>query len=594
MERTLVAESLDKALKARSDLDKYGSAKRALFALQLFFNIEDITSIASDIVTDGSDDKSVDFVYVDRDNGRIIIGQSYESTRAKRQVKGTKAASLHQAVNWLLGGEEKVVPDRLKGAYREIHEALEDGAIADAEIWFVHNLGESKQVQDELDQAASAAHQHVMGRYNGLSINARGLEIGKATLNEVYEGSLSPILVSEEYAFDTGEFFMESGDNWKAVCVSIPATWLHDQYSLHKEKIFSANIRGYLGSARSKGNINNGIKDTATKRPMKFWAFNNGITALVHSFDVDRDAGKLIIRGIAIVNGAQTTGSIGSVDRETVEGGRVLARFIDCSDANTVREIIRYNNRQNPTQAADFRSNDPIQTRLVKEFESMKIVGYNGGRRGGAEDVIRRPADNQISAPVAAQALAAFHGEPATAYHEKGQIWESNDLYTRYFSDRTTAAHIHFVYSLLKAIESLKADIVERAEKEKLQSDVELAEFFKLRGSSFVVMSAVAQCIEVYLGTHVSDKFRLRFKKTSTVAEGAKKWETLLVPLLALAPSALKPALDATRGLSRRGSVEQAVGTFRSLLQSTVNHNKSIYQAFASEVTVDRQSKIAR
>jgi AIPR protein len=162
---------------------------------------------------------------------------------------------------------------------------------------------------------------------------------------------------------------------------------------------------------RSEKNINHGIKESASQSPQKFWAFNNGITAVVNDWTVGRDADDketLNLSGMAIVNGAQTTGALGSVAASELAGANVLARFIKCDDLNTVRDIIRFNNRQNPTQAADFRSNDRVQRRLREEFADLKVVDYSGGRRG-ASDVIKRPADNMIAAPVAAQALAAFH-----------------------------------------------------------------------------------------------------------------------------------------------------------------------------------------
>jgi hypothetical protein len=100
-----------------------------------------------------------------------------------------------------------------------------------------------------------------------------------------------------------------------------------------------------------------------------------------------------------------------------------------------------------------------VQARLVEEFKALGVVGYNGGRRGGAEDVIRRPGENQLSAIVAAQALPAFHDSPDIAYHEKGQIWEADSIYSRVFPDRTAAKHIVFVYSLLRAIEQQKVTV---------------------------------------------------------------------------------------------------------------------------------------
>ncbi len=96
---------------------------------------------------------------MDRDLRSIVLAQGFEATVDKPQAPGTKASSLHQAVNWLFGSEqESGVPERLRSAWREVHEALAEGAIDDVEVWFVHNLPESAGIQTELDAAANAAY----------------------------------------------------------------------------------------------------------------------------------------------------------------------------------------------------------------------------------------------------------------------------------------------------------------------------------------------------------------------------------------------------------------------------------------------------
>jgi hypothetical protein len=291
------------------------------------------------------------------------------------------------------------------------------------------------------------------------------------------------------------------------------------------------------------------------------------------------------ISGLAIVNGAQTTGAIGSVTSDSIEEGRLLARFIKCDDTATVQDIIRYNNRQNPTQASDFRSNDRVQARLVKEFNVLGVVGYNGGRRGGAEDVIRRPGENQLSATVAAQALAAFHDRPDVAYHEKGQIWETDSIYSSVFPDRTTAHHILLVYSLLRAIEQQKLDVNAKAEESRTQDDKELASWFSLRGSTFLAVAAMGAASEAVLGVAIPDRYALRFKKSITIPQAVNTWTPVVVAMLALAPDQLTDPLSGTGGLRNRQAVDGAIATFRAIIAATKKVNTPIYSAFAEKVT---------
>ena len=156
------------------------------------------------------------------------------------------------------------------------------------------------------------------------------------------------------------------------------------------------------------------------------------------------------------MNGAQTTGALGSLSRLPSEHVNVPVRFVVTSDKDTIFDIIQYNNSQNKVTASDFRSRDRIQHRLRAEIVPIPHAEYEGGRRGGASDAIRR---NPYLLPsyTVGQALAAVHGDPEVAYNQKSEIWALDPLYTRYFNEDTTGPHLVFCYALLRCIEARKA-----------------------------------------------------------------------------------------------------------------------------------------
>lgn len=581
-----MTDGLEVALQERVDLDQYGSNKRLLFALQLTFDVEDISTVAATGLTDSSNDKACDLLYIDRDAGRVVLAQGYEAQNtAQLQAPAGKAASLHQAVNWLFSKTQPVgVPDALLGAWRELHDALEDDAIGDVEIWYVHNLPESKQVGQEINVASEAAFSLLRQGYPNNEITVSATELGRQTLARRYESSQTPILVSDTFRIKVPGAFEERGAKWRALCTSVPIGWLHERYEQHGAVLFSPNVRDYLGSRRSQSNINNGIQETVRSEPANLWAYNNGITALVHSFElVDSDI--LEITGLGIVNGAQTTGAIGSVPAgEIGEESHVLTRFIRCDDPETVRNIVRFNNRQNPTQASDFRSNDRVQRRLVQDFQNLGVVGYSGGRRGGAEDVIRRPGENQLSAEAAAQALAAFHGESGVAYHEKSKIWEQDSIYSRVFPERVTAEHILFVTSLMRAVEMEKTKISRVDAGERTQDQTELFDWLSLRGSIVLAVEAIGTTNETLLGAAVSDTYALRFRRNLSMPKAMQAWEPVVESLLAFAPDQLRDPLVTSSPLRNRTAVIKALNNFRSQVVAARKHNKDTFERFAEQV----------
>ena len=80
------------------------------------------------------------------------------------------------------------------------------------------------------------------------------------------------------------------GETWPAFATAVPAKWLYAVFQKHKTDLFSANLRGYLGSRRSDSNINHGIKKSVEDEPKDFWVYNNGLTALVNNYTLHEHA----------------------------------------------------------------------------------------------------------------------------------------------------------------------------------------------------------------------------------------------------------------------------------------------------------------
>jgi hypothetical protein len=272
------------------------------------------------------------------------------------------------------------------------------------------------------------------------------------------------VIVTDEITTMVPDAIEIKEEDWTSVVTTVGGSWLHDLYHRYKTDLFSANLRGYLGSRESDSNINNGIKTTAHEHPGNFYVYNNGITALVLDYELGRrlkGGRKLKINGISIVNGAQTTGSLASLAEAPSRDLQVAIRFVKAKKDAIVANVVRFNNSQNKIQAADFRSTDAIQERLRTEFDAIPDAEYEGGRRGGASDAIKRTKFTLPSYTVG-QSLAAFHGDPVTAYDKKSELWTNERNYRQIFTDRTTARHIVFCYSLLAAVNDRKLELSQK------------------------------------------------------------------------------------------------------------------------------------
>jgi len=401
--------------------------------------------------------------------------------------------------------------------------------------------------------------------------------------NALYKSLTTPILVSDKLSVSASEGFNISAADWRAFITTIPADWLYRLFKQYDSKLFSANIRGYLGSRNADANINNGIKQTAKDDPEHFCVFNNGITAITHDFQYDNSSQLLELTGISIVNGAQTTGAIGNLPSSPSNKIRVQARFIVCSNPPTIKSVIRYNNNQNKVEAPDFRSNDSIQSRLVIEFGSIPDAEYLGGRRGGSEDVIKRRSSLLPSSTVG-QSLTAFHGDPLNAYNRKSDIWKSNSLYDRIFNSQTTAKHIVFVYSLHEVLDDIKRELSEKKKNGSITSaEQSQLEFFLYRGSTLVAITAIAACLEVLLNQQIPNLFKLSFGYLP-LADAKLIWRDVLTPIIALI-SQLIPSVE--NGIKGQSSTSPTISTFRSLVDATKAPNAAIYEDFRKNVEIN-------
>lgn len=572
---------------SREDLKEFGDNSLLLYLFDLVYSIEDISIFASEFLVDNPDDKKTDLVYIDKDDKKAIIAQGYMGRSAKESAPSNKACDLNSSVAWLLSRSLKELPTSIKSAATELRRALQDNEINRIELWYVHNCPESINVINELKTAAMTAKNALEVIYPNTKCDVTYVEWGLKNIEDRYKASTTAILINKKFVIDIPGGFEIKGKEWNSYSTTIDASWLHKLFIEHKADLFSANIRDYLGSRQSDKNINNGIKETAGKEPDKFWVYNNGVTAIVNNFSIDEKEAtiKIEIDGIAIVNGAQTIGSLGSLTKVPESTAKVPIRFIKANNKELISNIIRYNNRQNKISPADFRSIDNTQRRLKDEFVSYpKKINYRGARRGGSEDKISRD-QNDLPYERAVQALAAFHSYPGHAYNKKTQISDSDELYNKFFNENTHAEHIVFAYSLFSAIAKIKLELMKKEKEETLTNlEKEKLDFLRNRGANWLLISALGDSLDVIIDARVPNKFLYRFKNKKGIEEGEEIWKPIIDIGISFKEQ-LKGPLNEI--LSNEENNQTSVRVFRSFMESVKKSNEQIYKIFSDEVTIE-------
>lgn len=575
------------AYRARFTGSNFGNDAIGLFALGLQFSIEDLDAVGAEVIAGGNNDKKCDIFYLDKEEGRCVIAQCYLSQKSRASAPANKASDLNTAITWLLNTPIKSVPKELQANAQELRQSIKSGELNELCIWYVHNCPESKNVSDELSAVEHAAGIAVHHLNANQSVRVLAREFGNKQFTRLYKASGSPILVTDNINTTVKGGYSIEGNDWAAYQTFVPGSLIFDWYSKWSTDLFSANVRDYLGSRESDANINNSIKDTAVESPENFWVYNNGITALVNSLSVKEVSGgsKLSISGISIVNGAQTSGAIGSLEKRPKNDLMVPIRFISTNSKSRVQDIIRFNNSQNKISASDFRSTDQIQKRLKEEFHRIPDAEYEGGRRGGGSDTIKR-RPNLLPSYTVGQALAAFHGDPVVAYDRKSEIWISDQIYSSYFKEETTAKHIVFAYSLFKTVGDKKVELIGK-QKEGLnltKTEKEQLQFFEKKGSILLACAAISDCLEAVLGKPTPNKFRLSFGEKVSPKKAEQYWSNLCLPLLSLITT-LDSAFSVNR--IRTDEAKKAIPQFRNVVQAIAGPNKPVFDAFSAHVKTD-------
>ncbi len=288
-------------------------------------------------------------------------------------------------------------------------------------------------------------------------IEVDAIEIGLRQTEQLSLSATGTIQITEKITLIADDVISrQKGDGWEAFVFSLNGSFLHSLYEKFGKQLFSANLRDYLGSRKSAGNVNRRIQQTAEKSPGKFFVLNNGITMVTRKAEID--ARTLNLHGLSIVNGAQTTGAIHEAGPEHAKHLSVLARVITVDNEAAIPEIVAGNNTQNEIVALDRKSNDPVQVRLASELEKKGL------------DYIHRRDSTRKSSKTAAliadqvgQALCAFSGDLQTAIRAKAEIFELESTYDKVFSKTISIGHVYAVQTLAWAFDNIKADLKAKA-----------------------------------------------------------------------------------------------------------------------------------
>ena len=218
-----------KSFEANEDLiGRLGKGNAYLvWVMALYYDYPDFLELASEALTDGSDDKKIDFIRLDLDEKKLVFAQGYFSSKDKDQAPANKASDLNTAAAWLFSGDLSVVPENLRVIIQEARDAIDVGEIDQIDLLYIHNLPESVNVSRELQTAA----EHLKAALkDSETMMVTYRELGIENIERLYLSKESTLLVTEDVECPAKPLFEEKGEAWRALVVTLPGAWLREQF----------------------------------------------------------------------------------------------------------------------------------------------------------------------------------------------------------------------------------------------------------------------------------------------------------------------------------------------------------------------------
>jgi len=428
-----------------------------LFAAVTLLGIDAET--ASDyVLIGGKNDLGLDFAYVNQPEQRVVLMQGKQSEMISRgDIRSL--CDLPEVLKNPRGIRKREGNDRVREFAKEYRRAITKGFECD--IYLVHLGRLSMALKGELGPVKDCDAAHLQKAWEDL----RAIQMPKR-----------PESIQLHLKSDRMFRMPDAPERPRCVVCEIALTELYRLYENHGSGLFDDNVRLHAGDATpaNKG-MRQTLLDPDRQKAPDFFYYNNGIAILCEKIGKE-ERGKgpqqiiLPLTAPQIINGAQTTYTVGNLDEDQVHrDASVLARIV-CppkKHAEQFRDnVIRFNNTQTPVKSRDFRANDAIQKALFEALSKWNPAYFYERKLGLWEALdprhqarFRKPdakgrtkrnfriVDNELMA----QCRLAWDKRPGTAKNDKRLIFVpviDNGLYEEVFPEGCDAEKEVEVYLL--------------------------------------------------------------------------------------------------------------------------------------------------
>jgi hypothetical protein len=394
---------------------------------------------------DGGLDHGIDSVFVANDQTIWVVQSKYKESGSGEPELGD-VSKFRDGVIDLIRGRWERFNNALQTRRAAITDALNSG-ICKVKVVLAYS---GTAVSDDRRDIFSDLERAFNGTSPGfLRCHAYGL----TTLHDLHLDGISAQAIEADIELKD---FGHTQQPYRAFYGRMDAKRLAELWVQHEDRLVDRNIRRFKGTTT----VNTGLTETLQQEAQHFFYFNNGVTFLCeaineqHPRDPHREAGRFRVRGLSIINGAQTVGAIAKepIAHYDANPAMVMATFVCLDNApdGFGDRVTQSRNRQNAVDLEDFAA---LDERQVMWQQTLRMAGIEYIVKHGQDDP--QPSQTTFSARELAPYLActvttsdwqdylvAAKSDKKKLFGREGLVPATDPLrqsYERLFADSLTA-----------------------------------------------------------------------------------------------------------------------------------------------------------
>ena len=394
---------------------------------------------------DGGLDHGIDSVFVANDQTIWLVQSKYKESGSGEPELGD-VAKFRDGVTDLIQGRWERFNNALQSRAPVITNALNSGVCKVKVVLAYSGTAVSDDRRDIFADLERA--------FNGPSPGfLRCHAYGLTTLHDLHLDGISAQAIEADIELKD---FGHTQEPYRAFYGRIDAKRLAELWVQHADRLVARNIRRFKGTTT----VNAGLTETLKHEAEHFFYFNNGVTFLCeaineqHPRDPHRETGRFRVKGLSIINGAQTVGAIAKepIAHYDANPAMVMATFVCLDNApdGFGDRVTQSRNRQNAVDLEDFAALDERQAMWQ---QTLRMAGIEYIVKHGQDDP--PPSSTSFSARELAPYLActvtthdwqdylvAAKSDKKRLFGREGLVPSTDPLrqsYERLFADSLTA-----------------------------------------------------------------------------------------------------------------------------------------------------------